>query len=452
MRTSLSRRQFLKTSTGAVFAFQLVPRHALGGDGKTPPSRKLNIAAIGAGGQAAADLKNMTDENIVALCDVDDRRAAEMFQKFPEAKRYKDFRKMLDEMDGKIDAVLVGTPDHTHAVAAMAAMKRGKHVYCEKPLAHSIAELRALRRMAKSRKLVTQVGNQGHSSDSIRLFCEWVWDGAIGNVTEVHAGCGVFRDTYCQINSLDQVLKERPPVPPELDWDLWQGPVAKRPYHPAYVPWKWRGWMAYGSGALGDWVCHVVDPVFWALDLDMPTSIVAETDGYDPVKHADLYPPGAQITFEFPAKGKRGPVKLVWYDGQRPIPHPQELETERKVGEVGAVVVGDRGKILYGSHGAGGCRLIPEKAMQAYKRPEQKIPRVRGGHQRDWLDAIRDGRQAGSPFEYAGRLSEIGLLGVIAIRMTGRKLLYNERAMRFTNCPEANRLLNTPYCNGWKQT
>ncbi|MCX6907094.1 MAG: Gfo/Idh/MocA family oxidoreductase [Verrucomicrobia bacterium] len=448
--TTLSRRRFLKATAGAAFSFQVVPRHVLGGDGKTPPSRKLNIAAIGAGGQAAADLKNMADENIVALCDVDDQRAAEMFKKFPEAKRYKDFRKMLDGMDKKIDAVLVGTPDHTHAVAAMAAMKRGKHVYCEKPLAHTVGELRALRKMAKSRKLVTQVGNQGHSGDAIRLFCEWIWDGAIGNVTEVHAGCGIFRDTYCQINKLDEVMKERPPVPPELDWDLWQGPVAKRPYHPAYVPWKWRGWMAYGSGALGDWVCHVIDPVFWALDLDMPTSIVAETDGYDPVKHADLYPPGAQVTFEFPAKGKRGPVKLVWYDGQRPIPRPPELEADRKVGDVGAVVVGDRGKILYGSHGAGGCRLIPETAMRAYKRPEPKIPRVRGGHQKDWLDAIRDGRQAGSPFEYGGRLSELGLLGVIAIRMAGKKLLYNERAMRFTNSPEATRLLNPPYRNGWK--
>jgi len=448
--TTISRRRFLKATAGAALAFHVVPRHVLGGDGKTPPSRKLNIAAIGAGGQAAADLKNMADENIVALCDVDDRRAAEMFKKFPEARRYKDFRKMLDEMGKKIDAVVVGTPDHTHAIAAMAAMKRGKHVYCEKPLAHSVGELRALRKMAKSRKLVTQVGNQGHSSDSIRLFCEWIWDGAIGNVTEVHAGCGIFRDTYCQIASCEQVLKERPPVPPELDWNLWQGPIAKRPYHPAYVPWKWRGWMAYGSGALGDWVCHVIDPVFWALDLDMPTSIVAETDGYDSVKHADLYPPGAQVTFEFPAKGKRGPVKLVWYDGQRPIPRPPELEADRKVGEVGAVVVGDRGKILYGSHGAGGCRLIPEKAMQAYKRPEPKIPRVRGGHQKDWLDAIRNGKQAGSPFEYGGRLSELGLLGVIAIRMAGKKLLYNERAMRFTNSPEATRLLNPPYHNGWK--
>ncbi len=446
----MKRRTFLKTMAATALSFQIVPRYVLGGNGQTPPSRRINIAAIGAGGQAAADLNAMADENIVALCDVDDRRAAAMFQKHPDAKRFKDFRKMFDAMSDKIDAVLVGTPDHTHAVAAMTALRHGKHVYCEKPLAHTVAELRALRKAAAARKLVTQVGNQGHSSESIRVFCEWIWDGAIGQVTEIHAGCGAFKNVYCQINKLEQVRAERPPVPPELDWDLWQGPVPARPYHPAYVPWNWRGWMPYGSGALGDWVCHVVDPVFWALDLDMPTSIQAETDGYDPEKHADLYPAGSKITFEFPAKGKRGPVKLIWYDGQRSIPRPEELEPDRKVVETGAVVIGERGKIMYGSHGAGGCRLIPETKMQAYKRPEPKIPRVRGGHQKDWLDAIREGRQAGSPFEYGGRLSEIGLLGLIAIRYSGQKLEYNERTMRITNCREANHWLHSSYRWGWR--
>jgi predicted dehydrogenase len=331
----------------------------------------------------------------------------------------------------------------------MAAMRHGKHVYCEKPLAHTVAELRALRKMAAAKKLVTQVGNQGHSSESIRVFCEWIWDGAIGNVSEVHAGCGAFKDVYCQIRKLEQVRTERPPVPAELDWNLWQGPVAARPYHPAYVPWNWRGWMPYGSGALGDWVCHVIDPVFWALELDMPTTIQAETDDYDPVKHKDLYPAGSKITFEFAAKGKRGPVKLIWFDGKRTIPRPEELEKERKPPGVGAIVIGERGKISYGSHGAGGCRLIPETKMQAYKRPDQKIGRVRVSHQKDWLNAIRDGKQAGSPFEYGGRLSEIGLLGVIAIRMGGKKLQYDERKMQFTNSDEATKLLDPPYRKGW---
>jgi predicted dehydrogenase len=445
----MKRRTFLKTMAATAFGFQVVPSFVSGGNGQTPPSRKLNLAAIGAGGQAAADLNGMADENIVALCDVDDRRAGAMFQKFPNAKRFKDFRRMLDAVSDKIDAVLVGTPDHTHAVAAMAAMRRGKHVYCEKPLAHCVSELRALRKMAASRKLVTQVGNQGHSNESIRMFCEWIWDGAIGNVTEVHAGCGALQDVYCQIKKLEQVCKERPPAPTELDWNLWQGPAPARPYHPAYLPFGWRGWMTYGTGALGDWVCHVVDPVFWALDLDMPTSIQAETDGYDPEKHSDLYPAGTKITFEFPAKGKRGPVKLVWFDGQRTIPRPDDLEADRKVVETGAVVIGERGRIMYGSHGAGGCRLIPETKMKAYQRPEPKIPRLRVSHQKDWLDAIREGRQAGSSFEYGGRLTEIGLLGAIAIRFTGQKLLYNERTMRFTNCREANAHLFSSYRWGW---
>jgi predicted dehydrogenase len=446
-----SRRTFLATATAAGLGFHFLPRHVLGGQpGKNPPSRKLNIASVGAGGQAAGDLGAMASENIVALCDVDDRRAAGMYQRHPQAKRYKDFRKMLDEMSEKIDAVLVGTPDHTHAVAALAAIQRGKHVYCEKPLAHSVAEVRALRKAAAEKKVITQVGNQGHSSDSIRVFCEWIWDGAIGDVTEVHAGCNAFPDTYCRIGRLEAVARERPPVPAEVDWDLWQGPVAARPYHDDYLPWNWRGWSPYGGGTLGDWVCHVVDPVFWALDLDMPTTVKAEVDGWDPAKQGDTFPVGSQITFEFAAKGKRGPVKLVWYDGKRQIPRPAELEGDRRGVGTGAVVIGKSGKIVYGSHGAGGCRLIPEEKMKTYKRPEPKIPRVRGGHQQDWLAAIREGRPAGSPFEYGGRLSEIGLLGVVALRVPGEELRYDEQAARFTNNDEANRWLNPPYRDGWK--
>ena len=446
----MQRRAFLKSAAAGAFAFQFIPRHVLGGDGSTPPSRKINLAAIGAGGQAGSDLGNMADENIVAICDVDERRAADSFRRWPNAKRYKDFRIMLDEMSNKIDAVLVGTPDHTHAVAAMAAMKRGKHVFCEKPLAHNVAELRAMRNEAAKRKLITQTGNQGHSTESIRLFVEWVRAGAIGDVKEVHAGCGAMRDTYFRLRNFDKVMSEKADVPKELDWDLWQGPVAARQYNPDYLPWNWRGWTPYGSGVIGDWVCHVIDPSFWALDLDMPTSIQAETDNYDPVKHMDLYPEGSKITYEFPAKGARGPVKLVWYDGIRSIPRPEELEGGRNAPETGAVVIGTKGKIMHGSHGAGECRLIPEEAMKAYKRPDRTIPRVKAGHYVDWLDAIREGRQASSPFEYGTRLSEIGLLGMVAIRMTGKKLLYNEKKMKFTNCDEANKWLNPPYRKGWK--
>jgi len=445
----MKRREFLKAAASATLAFPAAACAWRRLPSPIPPSRKINLAAIGGGGQAGSDLNQMADENIVAICDVDERRAADSFKKWPNAKRYKDFRIMLDEMSDKIDAVLVGTPDHTHAVAVMAAMKRGKHVFCEKPLAHSVAELRAMSREAAKRKLITQTGNQGHSYESIRLFVEWVRDGAIGEVKEVHVGCNAMRETYFRGRNLEKVSRERPEIPKELDWNLWQGPVKERPYHDDYLPWNWRGWSPYGAGAIGDWVCHTVDPSFWALDLDMPTSIVAETDNYDPVKQADIFPEGSQITFEFPAKGNRGPVKMVWYEGNRLIPRPEELEQEREMPEAGAVIIGTKGKILHGSHGADGLRLIPESSMKEYKRPDKTLPRVKEGHYKNWLNAIREGRQAVSPFEYGARLSEIGLLGVIAMRMTGRKLEYDAKAMKFTNCKEANKWLNPPYRKGW---
>ena len=445
----MNRQEFIKTTAAATFAFQFIPRRILGDGVTTPPSRKINLAAIGCGGQAGSDLNNMHGENIVALCDVDERRAAAMFNKYPQAKRYKDFRLMLEEMGGKIDAVLVGTPDHTHAVAAMTAMKHGKHVFCEKPLAHTVAEARAMRKEADERKLITQMGNQGHSTETIRQFREWIEDGAIGNVTEIHCGCDLLKGMYCQTDHIAKVRSEHPDIPKELAWDLWLGPTKQRPFHPAYLPVNWRGWSQFGGGCLGDWVCHVVDPSFWALDLDMPTSILAETDVYDPGKDSDCYPAGTKITYEFPAKGKRGPVKMLWFDGKRGIPRPAELAAGQNVVGTGAVVIGDKGKIMHGSHGAGELRLIPEAAMQAYKRPEKSLPRVKAGHYRDWLDAIREGRQASSPFDYGARLSEVGLLGIVAIRMSGQKLQYDEKAMRFSNNEGANKFLAPQYSNGW---
>lgn len=445
----MKRRDFLKSTTAAALGFQVVPRHVLGAPGRPGPNSRIRLASIGAGGQAASDLGQMADEHIVALCDVDEKRAEGMFQRFPEARRYQDFRIMLGEMADEIDAVLVGTPDHTHAVAVQAVMNLNKPVFCEKPLAHSVAEVRALRGEAARRNLITQLGNQGHSSEHIRVFTEWVQAGAIGEVTEVHAGCDAFPDVYCQLNKLEQVSRERPPVPKTLAWDLWLGPVAERPYHPAYVPWNWRGWTAFGTGAIGDWVCHVLDPVYWALDLDMPTTIRAETEGYDPKAHLEGYPRGSRITYQFPAKGGRGPVKVVWHDGSIRIPRPKQLEADRDVVGTGAVVYGTEGTIMHGSHGAGGCRLIPETAMQAYRRPEASIPRVKAGHHRDWLEAIREGRTASAPFSYGGRLSEVGLLGMIALRLSGQELHYDGKAGRFTNSDQANEWLSTPYRTGW---
>lgn len=440
-----SRREFLYGAAGAAAAFTVVPRHVLGGRAGSAPSDKLNIAIIGVGGRGGASVSGCRGENIVALCDVDTRRMAKASEEHPRARTYQNFRKMLDEMDNRLDAVAVCTPDHTHAVAAMDAIRRGKHVYCEKPLAHSIYEIRELMKAAREHKVVTQLGNQGHSFDTIRTFCEWIWDGAIGNVTEVHAACSA---NHCKISQFPKRSEVRE-IPAEMDWDLWLGPAKYRPYNPMYAPGSWRGWMPFGSGTIGDWVCHVVDPVFWALDLGAPSTIRAEADDYDPKEHADTFPAGSVITFQFPAKGDRGPVKLLWHGGTREIPRPDDLEPGRNVPRTGAIVIGDKGKITYGSHGAGGVRIFPEEKMKAYKRPEPTLPRVRNHHQ-DWLDAIKTGGKAGSNFDYGGPLTELARLGIIAMQRLGEKLEWDGPNLCFTNCPEANDLINPPSRKGWE--
>jgi predicted dehydrogenase len=444
----VNRRQFVRTATAGAALFTIVPRTALASADSPGANDRLNIAGVGVGGQGWGVLRQFRNENIVALCDVDDQRAGAAFEELPDARRFRDFRKMFDDMESQIDAVVVGTPDHTHAVICMEAMKRKKHVFCEKPLAHSIHEIRRLMDTARESGVVTQLGNQGHSSPSIRTFCEWIWDGAIGQVQEVHACCDAFRDVYSQIRNLPQ-RDERPEVPGHLDWDLWLGPAAHRAYHPMYVPWNWRGWTPFGTGCIGDWICHVVDPVFWALDLGSPESVQAEADGYDPVEHADVYPPGTAITYEFAAKGDRGPVKLVWFDGNRRPPHPKDLEADRNPPGIGAVVIGDQGTITYGSHGAGGVRIVPEAKMQEYQTPEPSLPRV-PGHYVDWTNAIRENRPAGSDFSYGGPLSELGLLGMIAVRMAGTKLAWDGPNMRFTNHDEANHWVSPPVRSGWE--
>lgn len=447
----MKRRSFLTSSAAATFGFQVVAPHVLRaqGGGNTP-NNKIRLAVIGCGGQGGSDLGNMAGEDIVALCDVDDRRAADSFKRFPGAKQFKDFRKMFDDMSDKIDAVLVATPDHTHFVAAMAAMERGKHVYCEKPLAHTIAEVRGMRKKALEKKVITQVGNQGHSSHSIRAFVEMVQSGVIGKVTEVHAGCDAFKEVYACGNQRGN-LKKKADVPKELDWDLWLGPTAQRDYSPLYLPFNWRGYTAFGTGCIGDWVCHVLDPSFWALDLDMPTAITAETKGYDPAKDTEFYPKGTRITFEFPAKGDRGPVKIIWHDGDIAIPTPEDLTKQgRKANGIGAIVIGEKGKIMHGSHGAGSPHIITPELLKDWKRPEEKILRVKdGNHHMDFLNAVRENRPAGSPFEYGGALTEIGLLGMIAVRRTGKRLEWDAAGMKFTNDEEANQFITPSYREGW---
>ncbi|MGC8828701.1 MAG: Gfo/Idh/MocA family protein [Verrucomicrobiia bacterium] len=439
-----SRRSFLKKAgavTTFVFAASTTVLHKAGAQA---PSAKLKLAFIGVGGRGGDNLNGLSSENVVALCDVDAQRSEAARKKFPGARFYKDWRKMFDEMEKSIDAVVVSTPDHTHAVAAMAAIKRGKHVYCEKPLAHSIGEVRALMEAAKKYNIVSQLGNQGHSFDTIRTFREWIQDGAIGNVHTIHAFAGA---RYSRLDQLD-ILKQEFPIPEWLDWDLWLGPAPYRPYNPAYLPGKWRGWSAFGTGMIGDWVCHVVDPSFWTLELGSPVWIQAEAKNYDPKKHFETFPYGSRITFEFPATNIRGPIKLIWYDGVEKPPKPAELEPEDRLPDTGAVVIGDKGTIVHGSHGAGGVRLIPDSKMQAYKKPPRTLPRVKN-HYADWLDAIRNNKKAGSDFSYGGQLTELALLGIIAIRFLGEKLFWDGKNARFTNNTEANKFIQPQFRNGW---
>ncbi len=440
-----TRREFLQTSALAAGAALATSRSVLRAGAATPPSRRLKVAAIGAGGRGADDIGGVAGEcDIIALADVDARSAAGTFKKFPRARQFQDYRRMFDAMEKDIDAVIVATPDHTHAVAAMAAIQRGKHVYCEKPLAHSIHEIRALMKAAQDHHVVSQLGNQGHSFDTIRDFCEWVWAGAIGQVHTIHAGCEAVNSGIDQL----QNLHETQAIPLGLDWDLWLGPARQRPYHPAYLPGSWRGWVPFGNGTVGDWTCHVVDPVFWALDLGAPTSIVAEVPNYDPRTQGDAFPKGDHLTYEFPARGDRGPVTLHWYSGTQPIPRPPGLEKDEPGVKTGAVVLGDKGTILYGSHGAGQVRLVPTSRMESFQRPPHKIPRVKN-HYWDWLEAIRNGGKAGSDFSYGGPLTEIALLGVIAMKFPGVKLQWDSEAMQFPNSVEATAWINPPYRAGW---
>ncbi len=439
----INRRGFLKASATAIASFTIVPGSVLGLNGAVSPNSKLNIACVGIGGQGAADLDGVSGENIVALCDVDSKQGGKSFERFPKAKTFKDFRRMFDAVEKDIDAAVIATPDHVHAAAVLNAIRRGKHVYCEKPLAHSVYEVRTVMEEARKHKVVTQLGNQGHSYDSIRTFCEYIWDGAIGNVREVHAMCN---SVYSHMNDL-AILDQKQAVPETLDWDLWLGPAQNRPYNSTYVPGKWRSWMPFGTGVIGDWTCHVVDPVFWALKLGAPSTIEAETGDYDPKIHGDTFPKGSIVRYEFPAIENRPAVKLIWYDGANRPAKPEELDKGQLPG-IGALVVGDKGKILYGSHGAAGVKLLPDSRMKEYKEPAKTIPRS-PGHHKEWIDACKNGKQAESNFNYGGPLAEVALLGVIAMRVKNRKLEWDGKNMRFTNSDEANQFIKPTFREGW---
>ncbi len=448
----ISRRQLMGGAAAVAAAFTIVPSNVLGRRGRSAPSSKLNVAGIGVGGRGASDINACENENVVALCDVDADRASKTFKKFPKAKVYKDFRRMLDKEAKNIDAVTIGAPDHIHAPAAIRAMKLGKHVYCEKPMAHTIYEAREMTRVAKETGLVTQMGNQGHAGEGLRLTYEFIHDGAIGTISDVH----VWSDRAG--------TAERPwwpqgvgrpsgsaPVPETLDWDMWLGPAPWRPYatfptrrgQGSYAPFNWRGRLDFGCGALGDMAVHNADPAFFCLDLDAPVAVEAESS---PVNN-ETFPLWSIIKYYFPAKGDRPPVKMTWYDGGKKPPNPPELKGRELKGN-GILFVGSKGKILCGSH-AGSPALLPEELSRSYKKPAKTLERSIG-HHAEWIQACKDGRpqDAKSGFWYSGPFTEALLVGNLAVRL-GRRVEWDTETMRSPNEPEADNYITKFYRAGW---
>lgn len=439
----MKRRSFLRVGSAvtaaSVGAPLILPSRVLGRGDAKPPSETLNLAGVGVGGMGANYLSNLSSENIVALADVDSQKAAKVFQHYAKATRYEDFRRLL-EKEKHIDGVVIGTPDHTHAVVAEAAIDLGKHVYCAKPLTRTVREARHITKKAADAGVATQMSIQWNAKDSHRMLTEWIAEGAIGAVTEVH--------TWSNRPIWPQGLarpKDRPPVPDHLNWNLWLGPAPQRPYHPAYHPFKWRGWWDFGCGALGDMGCHHFDPIFRSLELTAPTAITSQADA----AFQETAPKASTITFEFPSRGQRPPVKVVWYDGGREPPRPPELEEGRKMSDTfgGTLYMGDKGKILTGGL-ADSVRLIPEERMKAYQRPEPSLPRS-PGHYEEFITACKGGPAAGANFAYGGPLTEAVLLGNVALRCPGERLEWDAGKMRVTNLDRANAYLGTEDRQGW---
>jgi len=437
-KKKITRRAFI-AGTAAAAGCTTVPGRGSRGKRRTPPSAKLNIAGIGAGGRAETDLWAVRRQNVVALCDVDWARATKMFNAFPNAKKYKDFRVMLEKQKD-IDAVVIATPDHIHAVAAMTAMQFGKHVFVEKPMAHSAYEARMLAEAARNYKVATQMGNQGHSGSGVRVACEIVWSGGIGPVREVH----VWTNRPGWPQNITRPT-ETPPIPETLDWDLWLGPAPYRPYNPAYLPNRWRGWWDFGCGALGDMGCHILDPPYWALKLGAPTSV-------EPVKldggNNETGPKSSIIRYDFPQRGEMVPVTLYWYDGGTMPPRPEGVGENELLGDGdnGSIFIGDKGIMTTGCYGMN-TRLLPESRMRDYELPPETIPRSIG-HTREWLAACKGEGTPGSNFDYAAPLSELVSLGNVALRAR-QKIEWDAANMKVTNVPEANNYVCRDYREGW---
>ena len=518
-----TRREFVADAAkagAALSIFHIVPRHVLGGPGYTPPSALLNIAIVGCGGMGSGNAEALSGENLVAFCDVDpafmernimgDGRptnrppSAErvaLREKFQKAQKYVDFREMLAKQRD-LDAVLIATPDHMHATVAAAAMRAKKHVYVQKPLTWSVYESRLLKRLARENKVVTQMGNQGHSREGTRRIVEWMRAGVIGDVKEVH----IFTDRPARFWAqglprpaampagavMAGAMTNSPPValsrgnvgavsrslagamgaadttvPAGLRWDLYLGPVAEDiAYHPVYHPFTWRGWVDFGCGALGDMGAHLIDQAYWALNLTQPTSIEGTSslwgtetvpvppgspEGTRPTVKQVSFPMASTMHYHFPANGSRGPVKLYWYDGGLYPPRPEHLPDEvTLVSEGGGIFVGEKGILVHETYGDN-PRLFPVSVAEAGAAVPRTIERITDRHEINWVKACKGEAAASSPFEYAADLNETMVLGVAALRAgQGRKLYYDAESMSFTNGRDANQFLTREYRKGWE--
>ena len=437
---SCSRRTLLKGAasatalygvSGRLAAQAAIPTAPMRAPRRPAPGEKLRIACVGCGGMGATDVQEVSTEQIVALCDVDWSRAKRVAQMFPGVPRFQDYRVMLRELDEQIDAVTVSVPDHMHFPIARRAIELGKHVFVQKPLTHSVWEARQLAELARRHGVATQMGNQGQADESGRVLCEYLWSGAIGAVREVH----VWTNRPIWPQAIERP-KEQPPVPATLDWDLWLGVAPERPYHPAYHPFRWRGWMDFGTGALGDIGCHSFAPIFRALKLGAPLNVEASSSP----RAKETFPAASIVRYDFPARADLPPVKLTWYDGGLKPARPEGLEPDRSLGEGGTIYVGDRGTIYNG-------RLLPESRMRETKPPARTLPRS-PGHYAEWLRACRGGEPAGSNFDVAGPIAEAVLLGNVAL-LTGQRLEWDAAALRITNAPAANAYLRRQYRAGW---
>jgi predicted dehydrogenase len=497
---NLTRRNFLAGSAIAATGLLIVPRHVLGGQGHTAPSDRLNIAGVGVGGMGANNIRALASENIVALCDVDwaytDKNFRKMFdgiaqakakvdsaptaakrkelkdkvdqlkllaKKYDSIKRYTDYRQMLEQQKD-IDAVVIATPDHLHAVIASAAMALGKHVYVQKPLTWSVFEAREMARKARENpKIVTQMGNQGHSTDDTRLIREYIDAGAIGEVREVHSWTnrplgywpqGIPRpqpvaapaatswDMDAVMARLANAMAGNYPKPQGLEWDLFLGPGPVVEYHPLYHPFNWRGWTDWGAGALGDMGAHLIDSPFWSLDLGFPTSVETVSTPYN----KESYPLGTMTYYDFAARGNKPPVRLTWYDGNL-LPPDLEALGAGQMHDGGTLYIGDKGKLVHETYGDN-PRLLPQSLHDSVGTPPKKYERITTSHEMNWVDACKGKGKTTSPFEYAAQLTEVMLLGIVSLR-TGHRIEYDAANMRVTNIDEANQFLRRDYRQGW---